>query len=111
MSALVDLPVDQGVQFDRVLYCQDSSGAIFPLSGWSAIVVVEAQYGGTPLFTLSSPASGLVITAAAGTVAMVFTAAQTALMVLSRYLWRLDMTDPTAIPRRYLQGTVRVSPQ
>ena len=109
MSSSWDLYVDQGVQYDTTFTFLDPSGAPIDLTSWTATLVVESTYGGTALVTLSSPASGLVITPAAGTIAVTFTATQTGLMVLSRYFWRIDTTDASAIARRYLRGSVFVA--
>ncbi len=111
MSSNFDPQVDQGAQYDAVFTFLDGSGAPIDLTGWTATATVESALGGAALFTVSSPASGLVITPLAGTIAMTFTATQTLLMVLSRYLWRLDTIDSLSIPRRYLRGTVHVAPK
>lgn len=80
----------QGATFIDQFACTDSDGLAVDLTGCSARLVVTAGPGvDVPLLVLTSPANGLVITGAAGTIRREITDEQSAAMPAG--LWTMEM--------------------
>lgn len=109
MAASFTLVLEQGAQKDLVFALKDSNNNPIDLTSWTAKLQIRETFDSTnPLLTLTSPASGLVINAGAGTITLSITAAQTTALTVERAVWDLLGTDAGGAPRRLLQGVVNI---
>lgn len=110
----LNLLVEQGATFRRVLALQDAAGAAIDLTGFTARMQARAKVAdpNPPLLDLtSSPAAGLAVDGAAGTVTVVLTDEQTAALTWTAAVYDLEVESAGGEVTRVVQGTIKVSPE
>lgn len=113
MAVTYNTTIDQGADWFLNFQYKNPDGTPIILTGYSAALQVRTSpLAKTAVLTLTSPSSGIVITANTGTLAVHATAAQTATITNGKYAYDLEITAPsTNIVTRLVQGTIEVSPQ
>ena len=104
--------IDQGADWYLNLTYKDSAGVAINLTGYTAAMQFRlTATTAAPAISLTS-ASGITITGATGNLAIHATAAQTgALADSAKYDYDLEITSPTGIVTRLIQGVATVSTQ
>jgi hypothetical protein len=102
--------VDQGATYTLAVTYKDSSGTAINLTGYTAAMQLRYSYdSATAVLSLSSPSNGIVITGASGLVTITISANQTAALSADTFLYDLEITSPTTVKTRLIQGVVVVS--
>ena len=110
MANTYNILIDQGATYTLALSYKDSAGTAINLSGYTAAMQLRLQYDSpTTVLSLSSPSSGIVITGASGLITVTITAVQTAALDDNTFLYDLEITSPTSVKTRLIQGVAVVS--
>lgn len=110
MASTYNILVDQGSTYTLAVTYKDSTGAAINLTGYTAAMQLRLDYdSATAVLSLSSPSNGIVITGASGLVSITMSATQTAALSADTFLYDLEITSPTSVKTRLIQGVVVVS--
>ena len=110
MASTYNILVDQGSTYTLAVTYKDSTGAAINLTGYTAAMQLRLDYdSATAALSLSSPSNGIVITGASGLVSITMSATQTAALSADTFLYDLEITSPTSVKTRLIQGVVVVS--
>lgn len=106
MGTKVNLVVDQGTTFETTINLTDDDGDLVNLTGYSGAGQVRKHY-------TSSNATNMTITlgGANGTVTMGMSANTTASLTSGRYVYDVELTDPSGDVSRIFEGIITVTPQ
>lgn len=112
MAENYSFTIDQGADWFLTLQYKDSAGAAINLTNYTAAMQFRlTTTSASPAISLTS-SSGITITGATGTLAIHATAAQTAgLSDSAKYDYDLEITSPTGVVTRLIQGVASVSSQ
>ena len=110
-SANYSTTIDQGADWYINFIYQDSTGTAINLTGYTAALQIRSLPSDPTSFLSLTSSSGIVITPATGKLAVHATAAQTGAIDAGRYYYDLEITSPTAMITRLVQGQVQVSAQ
>jgi hypothetical protein len=108
------LEVPQGATFVRtVQWLQADAVTAVNLTGYTAAMQIRRGYSAaSPVLSLTSPSSGLAITAATGTTTITITSGQTAALTPGPYVYDLELTLTSgAVVTRLLEGPLTVTPE
>lgn len=110
--------VGQGETWNPTLTLTDSAGALVNLTGYTARLTIRETYASeSALISLTTENGGITLGGAAGTIALLATATQTAALVVpdspgtppsKRLVYDLELVTG-AVVRRYLQGAFIVT--
>lgn len=113
MTGRFDFTINQGADFDVTLtWTAGSPAAPVDLTGWSAHMQVRpsnADADGEVYVDLSSTGGGIILGGTAGTIELIITAVDTAVLSFNVAAYDLKMTDPEGQITRLLQGSVTLS--
>lgn len=110
-SGQFNLVIEQGATFDTTV-TWEAAGSPVDLTGYAARMKVAEDYDSTPVLSLtSSPAAGLTLGGAAGTIRIVITDEQTAALTIESGKYDLELEAPDGTVRRLLRGNVTVLPE
>jgi hypothetical protein len=110
LASTYNILVDQGSTYTLAVTYKDSTGAAINLTGYTAAMQLRLDYdSATAVLSLSSPSNGIVITGASGLVSITMSATQTAALSADTFLYDLEITSPTSVKTRLIQGVVVVS--
>lgn len=113
MAKRVDIAIDQGSKWTKVVQVYNPDGTIRNLTGYSAKMDIKEVYTDiSAVLQLTSPSGGLVVNGPAGQVTITITAAQTTAMSWTTGVYDLKVTpaDPNGA-ERIIEGSVGVFPQ
>ena len=102
----VNLVIDQGCTFEKVIYAQNSAGGNVTIStGTCAAKMRQSTYSGNNIHTFSTSVAGSNVTIS-------MTATNTANVAAGQYVYDIEYTqsDATTV-ERLAEGIVTVSPQ
>jgi hypothetical protein len=114
MTAPTDyaLTIYAGTTFELHLAWKDAAGAAIDLTGYSARMQMrKKQSAADTVFSLASPAAGIVLGGAAGTIDVVLGAAQTGSLSARSGVYDLELVSASGKVTRLLQGAVTVDPE
>lgn len=113
MAVAYDTNINQGADwYINFVYQNTSPATPINLTGYTAALQLRSLPSDpTAALSLTSPSGGIVITGATGTLAINATAAQTGAIQAGYYYYDLEITSPTAVVTRLVQGQILVSPQ
>lgn len=112
MAVTYNTVIDQGADWYINFVYQNPAGTPVNITGYTAALQIRTSpLARTAVLTLTTANSGLVITGNTGTIAAHATNAQTTAITNGRYVYDLEITSPTGIVTRLVQGTIEVSPQ
>jgi len=110
LASTYNILVDQGSTYTLAVTYKDSTGTAINLTGYTAAMQLRLDYdSATAVLSLSSPSNGIVITGASGLVSITMSATQTAALSADTFLYDLEITSPTSVKTRLIQGVVVVS--
>ena len=110
MASTYNIEIDQGATYTLAITYKDSAGVPINLTNYTAAMQLRLQYDSpTTALSLSSPSNGIVITGASGLVTITITDTQTAALASDTFLYDLEITSPTSVKTRLIQGVAVVS--
>lgn len=106
MAEYVELTIDQGATYNNTINVTDVNGAGLDLTGYATRSEMRKSYYSSTYypFTLSF------INAANGSISMIMSAANTANLSPGRYVYDVEIEDPTGNITRIFEGIVTVLP-
>lgn len=106
MATKINLVIDQGASFTTTLNLVDDDGEAVDLSNYSAAGQIRKHYS-------SSSATNFTVTLGdeEGTVTLELSANTSANLAAGRYVYDVELTDPSSIVSRIFEGIVTVNPQ
>ena len=111
-AGIYNATIDQGATWSATVLYKDSTGAAINLTGFTAAMQVRQQYSSeTADLTLTTSNGGITITGATGTVLITMTAAQTRDLEEGYYVYDVELTSPSALVTRLIQGQLTVAPE
>lgn len=106
MADFVELTLDQGATFNSIITVRDDNGVAQNLVGYTARSQMRKSYYSSTkkdfTVTLSQPANGQIT--------MAMTAANTANLSPGRYVYDVEIEDPSGDVTRIFEGIVTVLP-
>ena len=102
-----NLHVEAGATFERSLVYTNDDGSLFDLEGYTA----ELQVRLTPTSSTAVIELEPEIDVETATISWTFTAAQTALLTASSYVYAIELTREDGYVIRLLEGSVIPSPE
>lgn len=113
MAGKFDLEIDQGSHFSITFTREDSMGAPYDLTGWTAKMQIRASRWDdedTPLVTLTDT-DGITLGSTAGTVTVDISAARTADLISGECVYDILLTDTGGKIFRLIEGKAVVNPR
>lgn len=107
VAAQIDLRILRHAGF-AVQFALQSDGAAVDLTGATAMLTISKSVAAAPAIALTESA-GLTLGGTSGTILVELTAAQTASLEVTSYLWDLLITRLGVQPERIAEGAVQVS--
>jgi len=110
MATTYNAVIDQGADWYVNFQWENPNGTPIDVTGYTAKLQVRTSpLAKTAVLTLTNT-SGISITGSTGTFAIHATAAQTAAITNGLYSYDMEITSPTNVITRLIQGTFNVSP-
>jgi hypothetical protein len=112
-AAKYSITIEQGATFnlDMTIYEADDI-TIRNLTGFTARMMVRQKYSSTsPLLTATTENGKIVLGGALGTVAVTFSAADTAALVVKKGVYDFELVSAGGVVERLLRGAVIISPE
>lgn len=104
-----DIEIMQGADKTFTLNLTDNNDNAVDLTSYTAKLEIRDRPGGASISSLtSSPAAGITITAATGTIVIAWTAAQTALFTFTTAPYDLFLTSGTGAKTCILRGNIQL---
>ena len=113
MATAQNLTIDQGADWyvNFTYYTDATQTTPVNLTGYTAALQLRSEpYDSTSALSLAT-GSGITITGATGFIAVHATASQTGAIQSGYYYYDLEITSPTGIVTRLVQGQITVTPQ
>ena len=112
MAVQYIVEIDQGADwFFNVTYEQPAGTPVNITSYTAALQLRSLPESTTAVLSLATGGNGITITGAAGLVAVHATAAQTGAIIAGDYYYDLEITSPSGVVTRLVQGQALVNPQ
>ena len=106
-DATVDLIINQKSSF-QVTFIVKDNGSVVNLTGYSVVAKYKQSYQ-TP-DNQSTAMTATVSNASQGQVTIALSAAETALLQVTKYVYDVAIVDNTGFKTRIVEGSIRVSP-
>lgn len=106
MAATYNLSIDAGATYSVEFEYTNDDGSVFDLTGYTALLQVR-DMPSSPTVVLQVVPSITVLT---GIISVTFTAAQTATLTNSRYVYAIELTSGSFVIRA-VEGYLNVSPE
>lgn len=109
-AAEVDLIIQRGDDLAHIIAVVDSTGVLFPVTGYTATFQVysNSDFDGVALLTLDTSGGGVTVNGAAGQFTLVMTDTATNALGWSNGYYKFTMTSPGAVSTRIMQGEISV---
>jgi len=112
MAVTYNTVIDQGADWYITFIYENPNGTPVNITNYTAALQVRTSpLAKTAVLTLTTSNAGLTITGNSGTVNAHATAAQTTDITNGKYAYDLEITSPSGVVTRLVQGTIEVSPQ
>jgi|WetSurMetagenome_2_1015567.scaffolds.fasta_scaffold07129_6 hypothetical protein len=117
MAGIKNITIEKGTTYNTIFTwsTKDNLGVKTPvdISTWSARAQMREEYESTtPVVSLtSSPAAGITLGGAAGTIELKIAAADTSLISIESGVWDLELQDSMGNVVRLLEGKVTFKPE
>ena len=110
-AGTLNLIIEQGSTFSKVLTYKDSSGTVIDLSGYSARMQARVNVGDTyTLFSLTSASGGgLTISGVDGKITITITSTATATYKFDTAVYDLEIDDGSGVVTRLIEGKITLS--
>ena len=106
MATKVNIVIDQGTDFATTVNLTDADGNELDVSGYSAAGQIRKSYTSSTAtdFTMS-------LSAISSSLTLSLNNSTTSAMTSGRYVYDIELTDPSGIVSRILEGQVTVTPE
>lgn len=111
MASNYNATIDQGADWFISFTYENSNGTPINITNYTAALQVRSEPSSPTAVLSLTTGSGITITGASGLVAVHATAAQTGQIVAGTYVYDLEITSPSNVVTRLVQGSVVVSAQ
>lgn len=112
LAATYDFAIDQGADLSKVFTWNDTDGDPIDLTDWTARMQIRRSFGSTTaLLELTTENGGIALGGSAGTITVVITDAQSALLTPATLKYDLEMISPSGVVERLLQGAITNRPE
>ena len=112
MASIYNITIDQGATYTLAISYKDSNGAAINLTNYTAAMQLRSTYtSADAVLSLSSPSNGIVITPATGLINLTITDTQTAALLATTFVYDLEITSPTNVKTRLIQGNAIINPE
>jgi hypothetical protein len=109
MAVAYNTTIDQGADWYLTVTYEDPNGTAINITNYTAALQIRSLPSDPTTVLSLSTGSGITITGATGTVEVHATAAQTGAIDEGNYYYDLEITAPTGVVTRLVQGQVVVS--
>jgi len=109
MAVAYNTTIDQGADWYLTITYENPNGTAINITNYTAALQIRSLPSDPTTVLSLSTGSGITITGATGTVAVHATAAQTRAIDEGNYYYDLEITAPTGVVTRLVQGQVVVS--
>lgn len=114
MAVTYNMTVDVGADFAITFAYKDTDGNAIDLTGYTAAMQVRTTPDAATALVSLTTGSGITITGATGTILVNMSAAQTGALTSTTqagtpYVYDLEITSPTAVITRLVQGVINAS--
>ncbi len=107
-----DITINQGETFQLTLTWKDAAGVVINNTGYTAAMQVRETYSSSSTVVSLTNGSGITLGGAAGTVAIVISAATTAALTAPfSGVYDLELVSGGGVVTRILQGAAIVTPE
>ena len=106
MAIKSNLVIDQGSSFSTLVTLVDSANSLIDLTGYSASSQIRKHYTSSNSQSFSTSLGG-----ANGTVTLSLTSTETSNLVAGRYVYDVEITSPSSLVTRIVEGIVTVTPE
>jgi hypothetical protein len=111
-AANYDFQIEQGADLLKPLVWNDSTGNPVILSGYTARLQVRRSVSDTNvLFEMSTANGRISIVPSQGQIVLDFKSADTTPLTWKQGKYDLELTSPTGIVTRLIQGSISISPE
>ena len=107
MATISNLYVDAGSTFSNIITVSASNGAPLNLTGYTVASQMRKSYQSSVAYAFTAS----IYIATAGKVRLQLTDEQSALIPAGRWLYDVEITSPTGVTTRVVEGIVTVNPQ
>lgn len=111
MAVAYNTTIDQGADWYLTVTYENPNGTAINITNYTAALQIRSLPSDPTTVLSLSTGSGITITGATGTVEVRATAAQTGAIDEGTYYYDLEITAPTGVVTRLVQGQVVVSPE
>lgn len=112
LGNLFDITINQGATFELTITYKDSAGTAINLTGYTARMQVRETYSSSSTVVSLTNGSGITLGGAAGTIAILISAATTAALTAPfSGVYDLEIVSGGGVVTRLLQGAATVSPE
>jgi len=109
-AAVYNFVIEQGATLDKVFVWKDSTGAVIPLTGYTAKMQIrQTVSSSTILLDLSTLNGRIILTPLSGQIQLLVSATDTAAITWQRGKYDLELVSSTGVVTRLLYGEVEVS--
>jgi tRNA threonylcarbamoyladenosine modification (KEOPS) complex Pcc1 subunit len=109
VAAKYDIVMDQGATFSRAITWQDSQAVPVNLTGYTARMQVRDEVdSSTSALSLTTENSRISLGGAAGTIALLVSATDTAAVAAGEYVYDLELVSGSGTVTRLIQGCFTV---
>lgn len=110
LTGSIDIFIEQGATLDFLLEWRDEDSNIITLSNYTSRLQIRTRVtAGTVLHSLTTENGGIILDAAAGTIRVIMTAAQTKLITWLLAKYDLELIDAAGVVTRVVSGNARAS--
>lgn len=112
MAVTFNTTIDQGADWYITFVYENPDGTPVNITNYTAALQMRTSpLAKTAVLTLTTSNAGLTITGNSGTINAHATNVQTSAITNGKYAYDLEITSPSGVVTRLVQGTVEVSPQ
>jgi len=108
MALVANLSIDQGSDFQSVIYVETAEGTVANISGYTARGQIRKTYGSTTAYSFTAVISN----PSAGQITITLDAATTSSLKYGRYVYDVEVINQSSGEvTRVIEGQVDVSPR
>lgn len=107
MAQISNLFVDAGSQYTTIVTVKSANGTPLDLTNYTAKSQLRKSYQSSTAHNFNAS----ILSAANGTVILQLTAAQSEAIPAGRWLYDVEITSPSGVKTRVVEGVVTVTPQ
>lgn len=107
MALVSNLSIDQGSDFQSVIYVETAEGTVANISGYTARGQVRKTYGSTTAVDFHT----VINNATGGRVSISLTKDQTAAMKAGRYVYDVEIVSSDGEVSRIVEGQIEITPR